>query len=187
MSERSERTNILQDLIQGPKAVILLSPMLIVWVVWGVRLGATPVHQADLFWAFTFASLMGGGGVAALCMRKRGLPSRLGYAALLLLVWRLGYFPILVFSGVATSGVEWLFFGKGAGLSALYVVFVIWVWLFHMAVAFVLHLATRPKPAEPPTGAWRLLDRRLLLAAVVPNVLVAMAVSVIEPSEDLTV
>jgi hypothetical protein len=156
---------------------------------WGAYLGSGPVTQAELFWAFHAASLLGTGLCATALVLRHPRPLVLNgaYAALLALAWRLGYFPILVFSGVAASAVDWALPGEGRlGMGVIYACFLCFVCVLHVAVAGFLFLATRPAPAEPAAGLRRLLDRRLLLAFAVSNLLVALAVSVIEPEEDLT-
>ena len=179
---------------RGRRGRLLLAlPVLMVWIVWGLLLDRPDVGQPHLFWAFASASVVGVVAGAGWFLRRRRGWRRAGTLALLLLVWRVGYFPILVFSGVVASAAEWSTSWADPGLGLIYSVFIASVCLFHAAVAVALCLATRgaaPLPVAHPLLerplVKRALDPRVLLAVAIPQIGVALAVSVIEPSEDLT-
>ncbi len=118
-------------------ALVLLPGL--VWL--GVRLDAAPkLDQAQLWLGFAIASLGGAAlGFALLAPQARGRAGRLLlFACAALLVWRLAYFPIMVFSGHVASFGEWLPALLGLPI-AVYPVFLASVALLHAsAVAFGL-------------------------------------------------
>ncbi len=103
----------------------------------GLWLDARPVlEQAALFAAFQFASLSGV-GLAVLFLWRR--VDRPGLRLLLILgaavVWRVAYFPVMVFAGwVATLG-EWLLLAVGLP-AVIYPTFLLAMAAMHWAAVF---------------------------------------------------
>jgi hypothetical protein len=138
----------------------------------GLALDAAPYEQARLWRAVRMASL-GGAGLGALASALLWLRTpwqRLLLVPLALGVWRIAYFPLMVFSGHVVSISEWLhaFLGLPIWIYALFLPVIAGL---HCAVCFVA--AQLLRPIHP-----------LVPLALAPAFAVAIAVSFSKP-EDL--
>ena len=137
----------------------------------GLALDAAPYSQHRLWRAVHVASL---GGVALGLLASWLLVLRAGWQRLLmiplaLLVWRVTYFPLLVFSGHVVSISEWIHAFVGLPIW-IYGVFVLVIALLHGVVSFLFAQLLAPV-------------HRLVYAALPALFLVACAVSFSKPAD----
>ncbi len=143
----------------------LLLLFLVVLSFWGSAIDqAESLGQTQLFAALQLASLGGTAlGVALAAQRFKSVIAQIVLAVGALVVWRIAYFPIMVFSGHVASIGEWMQLGTGLPV-AVYPVFLCAVALLHVIAVVAFSWLTKP----PHPG---------LYAALVPAFAVAVAVS----------
>lgn len=151
----------------------LLLLFLVVLAFWGSAIDESEtLGQTQLFAALQLASLGGAAlGVALAAARFRSVLAQIVLAVGALLVWRIAYFPIMVFSGHVASIGEWMQLGTGFPV-AVYPVFFISVGLLHVLAIVAFSWLTKP----PHPG---------LYVALLPTFAVAVAVS-FSSGEDAT-
>lgn len=143
---------------------------LLLLLVWGIAIDRRPYSQARLWTAIHVASL---GGVALATAYT--LPSfdtiaqRIALVLVVLVVWRLTYFPLMVFSGHVASITEWVLAFLRLPI-VVYGVFLVSIATLHALVA--LGAAQIVGPSHP-----------LVYAAIVPVLLLASAVSFTKPAD----
>jgi hypothetical protein len=138
--------------------------------VWGVGIDRQPYSQSGLWTAIHAASL---GGVALATSWTlpglEGIGKRIALVLVVLVVWRLTYFPLMVFSGHVASVVEWLLAFLHLPI-VVYGVFLVSIGTLHTLVA--LGAAQIVQPVHP-----------LVYAAIAPVLLMACAVSFAKPAD----
>lgn len=148
--------------------------ILVIAAAWGFATDrAEALSQPWLFAAIQFFSLSGCALGAWLVHRRfRRNLSRGLFALLAIAVWRISYFPIMVFSGHVASIGEWLMLLLGTAVF-VYPVFFASVSALHGAAVVAARWIVRP-------------DRPLLALALAPAFAMAVAVS-FSVSRDLTI
>jgi hypothetical protein len=149
---------------------VLAGGFLVALLLWGIAIDRSPYSQETLWTAIHVASL----GAVALATSFTlpglgGTARRIALVLVVLLVWRLTYFPLMVFSGHVASIVEWVLAFLRLPIF-VYGVFLVSIATLHGLVA--LGAAQIVSPAHP-----------LVYAAIAPVLLMACAVSFAKPAD----
>jgi hypothetical protein len=136
---------------------------------WGVAIDRIAYSQIQLWTAVQLASL--GGAALAAAFHLPSLPPlrQTLLVILALLVWRITYFPLMVFSGHVASIAEWVQAFAGLPI-VVYGVFLVSIAALHTLVGFAT--AQLVAPFHP-----------LVYAALAPVFLMAIAVSFSKPAD----
>lgn len=150
--------------------VVLAGCFLMALLVWGTAIDRRPYAQSRLWTAIHVASL---GGVALATSWTlpglEGTAQRIALLLVVLLVWRLTYFPLMVFSGHVASIVEWILAFLRLPIF-VYGVFLVSIATLHGLVA--LGAAQVVAPVHP-----------LIYAPIAAVLLLAAAVSFAKPAD----
>ena len=150
--------------------LVVAALFLVALFVWGVVIDRQPYSQSRLWTAIHAASL---GGVALATSwtlpALAGTLERIALVLVVLVVWRLTYFPLMVFSGHVASVAEWVLAFLRLPI-VVYGVFLVSIGTLHTLVAL---------------GAAQILDpfHPLVYAAVAAVLLLASAVSFAKPAD----
>jgi hypothetical protein len=137
---------------------------------WGIAIDRQPYSQETLWSAIHVASLGGVALAASFTLPGlEGFARRIALVLVVLVVWRLTYFPLMVFSGHVASVTEWILALLRLPI-VVYGVFLVSIGTLHGLVA--LGAVQIVNPLHP-----------LVYAAVVPVLLLASAVSFAKPDD----
>ncbi|NOY61774.1 MAG: hypothetical protein GXP10_01250 [Gammaproteobacteria bacterium] len=127
------------------KGVALVAVLLL--LAFGLWLdGRTTLEQWPLFMAFQSASLAGAAlAVAWLWPRLPGVARRTILIVAALIIWRVSYFPIMVWAGWVTTLADWLVVQTGLLPSTIYPLFLLTVALMNSAAIITGALAVEHK------------------------------------------
>jgi len=129
-----------------PAALALLGLGFAVFLFWkGTAFDASPYAQPVL-WRLVHVASLGGATLGALAAARHWLRTpgqRLAMLPLGLFVWRIVYFPVMVFSGHVASLVEWTLIALGLPV-AVFGPFAVTIATLHGAVGFASAQLLRP-------------------------------------------
>jgi hypothetical protein len=150
--------------------LVVAALFLLALFVWGVVIDRRPYSQSGVWTAIQAASL---GGVALATSwtlpALDGTLARIALVLVVLVVWRLTYFPLMVFSGHVASVVEWVLALLRLPI-VVYGVFLVSIGTLHTLVAL---------------GAAQIVDpfHPLVYAAIAGVLLMATSVSLAKPAD----
>ena len=165
------------------KSAIPIQIMIIIGI--GLMIdGSRELTQPDLFWAFHIVSLMGiGTFLGFIWMTHRSWKIKIGYCILSFFVWRITYFPHLVFAGFITTLVEASYTLITPKTGLIYPIFLISLWILHGMCLGLLNIIIHPISTQRTWVAKISLPRWIIISLGLPALLVATLVSFSTPDD----